>query len=168
MELAKLGDEKTALFIITPQADKTYSFLPSMLYSQMFETLYFKGEEQKAAGHSEEMKIPVRCLMDEFANIGEVPEFPSKLSTMRKYNISATVVLQDIAQIEAMYKDDWKTLVGNCSSIIFLGSSEPNTLEYFSKMLGKGTVTTRSRGVSKGGKAGGSRRAGGVCSPGER
>ena len=68
MELAKLGDEKTALFIITPQADKTYSFLPSMLYSQMFETLYFKGEEQKAAGHSEEMKIPVRCLMDEFAN----------------------------------------------------------------------------------------------------
>ena len=157
MELAKLGDEKTALFIITPQADKTYSFLPSMLYSQMFETLYFKGEEQKAAGHSEEMKIPVRCLMDEFANIGEVPEFPSKLSTMRKYNISATVVLQDIAQIEAMYKDDWKTLVGNCSSIIFLGSSEPNTLEYFSKMLGKGTVTTRSRGVNKGGKVGGSR-----------
>jgi hypothetical protein len=88
--------------------------------------------------------------MDEFANIGEVPEFPSKLSTMRKYNISATVVLQDIAQIEAMYKDNWKTLVGNCSSIVFLGTQEPNTLKYFSEMLGKKTIRTKSTGVSSG------------------
>ena len=83
-----------------------------MLYSQMFETLYYKGEKQKAEGGSEQLEIPVRCLMDEFANIGEIPEFPSKLSTMRKYNISATVILQDISQIESMYKDDWKTLMG--------------------------------------------------------
>lgn len=150
MELEKIGQEKTALFIITPQADRTYAFLASMLYSQLFETLYYIGEQQKAAGESEQMKVPVRCLMDEFANIGEVPEFPSKLSTMRKYNISASIVLQDISQIEAMYKDDWKTLVGCCSSILFLGTQEPNTLKYFSEMLGKGTVKNKSRGMSKG------------------
>lgn len=150
MELEKLGKEKTALFIITPQADRTYAFLASMLYSQLFETLYYIGEQQKAAGGSEQMDIPVRCLMDEFANIGEVPEFPSKLSTMRKYNISASIVLQDISQIESMYKDEWKTLVGNCSSIVFLGTQEPNTLKYFSEMLGKGTVKNKGRGISRG------------------
>lgn len=150
LELEKIGDEKTALFIITPQADRTYAFLASMLYSQLFETLYNKCEDQKKAGGSEQLKIPVRCLMDEFANIGEVPEFPSKLSTMRKYNISATVILQDISQIEAMYKDEWKTLVGNCSSIVFLGSQEPNTLKYFSEMLGKTTVKNKGRGNSMG------------------
>ena len=142
------------IFIITPQADRTYSFLASMLYSQLFETLYFKGEQQKANGGSEALKIPVRCLMDEFANIGEIPEFPSKLSTMRKYNISATIILQDISQIESMYKDDWKTLMGNCSTYIFLGTQEPNTLKYFSEMLGKMTVTNRSRGMNSGSKGG--------------
>ncbi len=154
MELGSLGDEKTALFIITPQADRTYSFLASMLYSQMFETLYNKGEKQKAEGGSEQLKIPVRCLMDEFANIGEIPEFPSKLATMRKYNISATIILQDISQIEAMYKDEWKTLMANCSTYIFLGTQEPNTLKYFSELLGKMTVTNRSRGTSSGSKSG--------------
>lgn len=150
LNLERMGDEKTALFIITPQADRTYAFLASMLYSQLFETLYYRCEEQKKVTGSEQLKIPVRCMMDEFANIGEVPEFPSKLATMRKYNISATVVLQDISQIESMYKDDWKTLVGNCSSIVFLGTQEPNTLKYFSDMLGKGTVKSRNRGLSKG------------------
>ena len=154
LDLGTIGDERTALFIIVPQADRTYSFLTSMLYSQLFETLYFKGEQQKANGGSEALKIPVRCLMDEFANIGEIPEFPSKLSTMRKYNISATIILQDISQIESMYKDDWKTLMGNCSTYIFLGTQEPNTLKYFSEMLGKMTVTNRSRGMNSGAKGG--------------
>lgn len=155
IELGKLGEEKTALFIITPQADRTYSFLASMLYSQLFETLYFIGEQQMVRTGSEQMNIPVRCMMDEFANIGEVPEFPSKLATMRKYNISASIVLQDIAQIEAMYEDNWKTLVGNCSTIIFLGTQEPNTLKYFSDMLGKMTIRTRSDGINKNAKTGG-------------
>lgn len=155
LELGKIGDEKTALFIITPQADRTYSFLASMLYSQLFETLYHIGEQQKANGESEQLHVPVRCMMDEFANIGEVPEFPSKLATMRKYNISAAIVLQDISQIEAMYKDNWKTLVGNCSTIIFLGTQEPNTLKYFSELLGKRTVLNKSKTFSTGGKGGG-------------
>lgn len=154
LEIEKIGDEKTALFIITPQADKTYSFLASMLYSQIFETLYYIGEQRNAETGNPALPIPVRCLMDEFANIGEVPEFPSRLATMRKYNISAMVVLQDIAQIEAMYKDDWKTLVGNCSTSIFLGSSEINTLKYFSEKLGKKTVKSKSRGLSKGKSSG--------------
>lgn len=147
LELEKIGFEKTALFIITPQADRTYSFLASMLYSQLFETLYYQGEERMAKTGDARLPVSVRCLMDEFANIGEIPEFPSKLSTMRKYNISSTVVLQDIAQIESMYKDDWKTLCGNCSSYIFLGTIEQNTLKYFSELLGKTTIKTKSDSV---------------------
>ncbi len=154
MELGSIGEEKTAVFIITPAADRTYSFLASMLYSQLFETLYYHGEQRKAQYGSEKMPIPIRCIMDEFANIGEIPEFPQKLSTMRSYNISACVILQDIAQIEKMYKDDYKTIIGNCSTLVFLGSPEQNTLQYFSDKLGKKTIRTRSRGVSKGGKGG--------------
>ena len=150
LELEKMGDRKTALFIITPQADRTYSFLASMLYSQAFETWYYIGEQQKAHGGSEQLKVPVRCLMDEFANIGEVPEFPSKLSTMRKYNISATVILQDLSQIEALYKDNWRELISNCSSLVYLGATEQNTLKYFSDKLGEMTITTKSRGTSHG------------------
>lgn len=154
LHLDKLGDEKTALFIITPQADRTYSFLASMLYSQMFETLYYVCEQRFAKTGDERLPIPVRCMMDEFANIGEVPEFPSKLATMRKYNISASVVLQDISQIEAMYQDNWKNLVGNCSSYVFLGTQQPDTLKFFSEMLGKMTIRTKSTGMSNGGKSG--------------
>lgn len=154
LEIENIGNEKTALFVITPQADRTYAFLASMLYSQIFETLYYIGEQKNAKTGNPALPIPVRCMMDEFANIGEVPEFPSKLATMRKYNISAMVVLQYIAQIEAMYKDDWKTLVGNCSTSIFLGSSEPNTLKYFSERLGKKTIKSKSRGSSKGKNSG--------------
>lgn len=150
LELEKLGQEKTALFLILPTADQTYAFLSAMLYSQAFETLYHVGAQQLAAGGSEQMKIPVRFLMDEFANTGEIPQFPQKLATMRKYNISATIVLQDLAQIEAMYKDEWRTLVANCSSMVFLGSQETNTLKYFSEMLGKKTITEKSRGVNRG------------------
>lgn len=158
LELEKLGDEKTALFIVVPQADHTYDFLTAMLYSQLFETLYFKCEQRQAAGGSVMLDIPVRCMMDEFANQGVIPEFPSKLSTMRKYNISATVVLQDLSQLEAMYKDDWRTVIGNCSTIVFLGGQEQNTTKYFSEQLGKMTVTNRSRGYSQGGRGGNANR----------
>ena len=150
LELTKFGDEKMALFIITPQMDRTYSFLASMLYSQAFETLYHMGEEREAKGLGVASKIPIRFLMDEFANIGEVPEFSAKLATVRRYNLSITMILQDISQLEAMYKDDWRSLVGNCSTRVFLGSPEPNTLQYFSDMLGKKTIRTKGRSSSKG------------------
>lgn len=154
LHLERMGEEKTALFIIIPQADHTYNFLSSMLYHQLFETLYFTAEKQKAMTGDERLKIPVRCMMDEFANCGEVPDFPSRLATMRKYNICATIALQNISQIEAMYEDDWKTLVGNCSTVVFLGSQEPEVLKYFSEMLGKTTIRARSEGITTGQRSG--------------
>ena len=156
INLASIGDEKTILFIITPQADRTFAFLASMLYSQLFETLYHKGETQKLKTGSERLTYHVRCLMDEFANIGEIPEFPSKLSTMRKYNISATIVLQDNSQLQSMYKDEWRTIMANCDSTIFLGNAEPDTLKYFCEKLGNETVTAQSTGRSYGSKSGSS------------
>ena len=156
INLASIGDEKTILFIITPQADRTFAFLASMLYSQLFESLYHKGETQKLKTGSERLTYHVRCLMDEFANIGEIPEFPSKLSTMRKYNISATIVLQDNSQLQSMYKDEWRTIMANCDSTIFLGNAEPDTLKYFCEKLGNETVTAQSRGRSYGSKSGSS------------
>lgn len=156
IDLGSIGDEKTILFIITPQADRTFAFLASMLYSQLFETLYHKGETQKLKTGSERLTYHVRCLMDEFANIGEIPEFPSKLSTMRKYNISATIVLQDNSQLQSMYKDEWRTIMANCDSTIFLGNAEPDTLKYFCEKLGNETVTAQSRGRSYGSKSGSS------------
>lgn len=156
IDLGSIGDKKTILFIITPQADRTFAFLASMLYSQLFETLYHKGEMQKLKTGSERLKYHVRCLMDEFANIGEIPDFPSKLSTMRKYNISATIVLQDNSQLQSMYKDEWRTIMANCDSTIFLGNAEPDTLKYFCEKLGNETVTAQSRGRSYGGKSGSS------------
>ena len=98
------------------------------------------------AGEKSEVETPETYL----SLFGEVPEFPSKLSTMRKYNISATIILQDLSQIEALYKDNWRELVGNCSSIIYLGATEQNTLKYFSDKLGEMTITTKSRGNSVG------------------
>lgn len=153
LDLKSMGYEKTALFIITPQADRSFSFLASMLYSQLFETLYNEGEELKAKTGDERLPVNVRCLMDEFANIGEVPEFPSKLATMRKYNISATVVIQDITQLEAMYKDEWHTLVSNCSTLVFLGTTENDTLKMMSEKLGKKTIRTRSNSEQKSGSS---------------
>ena len=150
LELEKIGDRKTALFAITPQADESKNFLVSMMYAQLFETLYYIGEERIKQGGSPRLKIPVWCLMDEFANVGEVPRFPSLLSTMRKYGIFALIILQDNNQSESRYKDDWKTLLGNCSTNIYLGSSEYYTQKYYSDLLGTSTVINKNRNVSKG------------------
>ncbi len=150
LNLENLGDERTALFIITPQADRTYSFLASLLYSQIFRTLYAKGERQKAEGGDERLHIPVRCMMDELANIGVIPNWYSLLATMRKYNISALMALQNIAQLESMYDVDYKTIIGNCATRIFLGSSEKDDLEYFSEVLGEETIRVKSTSSSQG------------------
>lgn len=102
------------------------------------------------AGEKPEVVTPEAYL----SLFGEIPDFPSKLSTMRKYNISATIVLQDLSQIQSMYKDEWRTIMANCDSTVFLGNSEPETLKYFSEKLGNMTITVRSRGRSFGGKSG--------------
>lgn len=136
--------KKQALFVIIPAADSTFNFLVSMMYSQLFETLYFVAETNPACSKK---RLPqhVKFLLDEFANIGTIPEFTKKLATMRKYEISCSVILQNLAQIKTMYKDDWESIVGNCDSMVFLGGKEYTTLEYLSKELGMQTITGRSR-----------------------
>lgn len=147
IDLGGMGEGKKALFVIIPAADDTYNFLVSMMYSQLFETLYFIAETK-----CEHQRLPrqVRFLLDEFANIGQIPGFTKKLATMRKYGISCSVVLQNLAQIKTMYKDDWESIVGNCDSFLFLGGQEYSTLEYISKSLGKTTITVKNRTMSKG------------------
>ena len=230
LELEKMGDQKTALFVVIPAADDTYNFLVSMMYSQLFETLYYRAENEcpyeyylkdgvdvlaiakknprgdeytkqdakrllidlkkarpkqklkpnrvkyfaletknftrnfdtmedvqafkERLGNAEIVKgkirlpYPVRFLLDEFANIGQIPDFTKKLATMRQYEISCTIILQNLAQIKTMYKDDWESIVGNCDSFLFLGGQEYSTLEYISKLLGKTTVKAKSSGLS--------------------
>lgn len=149
IKLEELGSNKpTALFVIIPTADSTYNFLVSMMYSQLFETLYHKCET--AEGGFEPCPRHIRFLLDEFVNIGQVPEFTKKLSTMRQYEISCSIILQNLAQIKTLYKDDWETIVGNCDSFLFLGGQEYSTLDYISKDLGDATIIARNNSRSRG------------------
>ncbi len=149
LELGKIGDEKTALFAIIPSADSTYNFIVSMMYTQLFETLYYHAEYECDGRH---LPIPVRFLLDEFANIGTIPEFDKKVATMRQYLISVSIVLQNQAQLEVMYDKAAKTIMGNCDTTLFLGSSESETCKMISDMLGTMNVKTRSTSESKGSK----------------
>lgn len=150
IDLASIGtgDGKKALFVITPQASETYNFLVSMLYSQLFETLYFEGN--KLIEQDKSFKHEVRFLLDEFVNIGQIPQFTKKLATMRKYGISCSIIIQNLAQIKALYEKDWETIIGNCDSMIFLGGLEYSTLEYISNIMGTQTIRTRNEGRSRG------------------
>lgn len=228
MQLQTLGDEKQAVFVIIPTADDTYNFLVSMMYSQMFETLYYEAEnkyphrkliyngnkylcsfesDEDANKYIEDMKsasiekvgnvyrilskqkevlktlynkdlakewlhnfsgnltikqggkrLPVhlRCLLDEFANIGEIPEFDKKLATMRKHEISCTIVLQSEAQLKDRYEKKWEGIMGNCDTLLFLGGQEPTTLKDISERLGKANIVVRNNSRNRGGKGGGS------------
>ena len=233
IQLDKIGDEQTALFINIPQANTTFNFLVSMLYAQMFDALYTKAEKicprkwmlkdqynrpvitmldseddaktlleklptatineyktprgvtryqimiwkkiiqekptretaeaviKNASNYKVEhggLRLPwhIRCLMDEFANIGSVPMFSEKLTTMRKYEISCTIVVQNIAQIKEKYDKLFESIIGGCDTIIFLGSSENETCKYISESLGETTVRTRNTSRSHGGKGGSS------------
>lgn len=146
IDLASMGDGKKALFLIIPQASQTYNFLAAMLYSQLFETLYFVAQTNGKGT----LNTHVRFLLDEFANIGQIPAFDKKLSTMRKYELSCSVILQNMAQIKSLYKDDWATIIGNCDTLIYLGGRECDTSEYLSNMLGTQTIIVRNNSRSRG------------------
>lgn len=152
--LKSVGDRPTALFCITPVVDTTFNFLVALLYTQLFETLYFHAETECNEIYHRGLRLPVhvRFLLDEFPNIGTIPEFPQKLATMRKYEISCTIVIQALSQLKALYKDEWDVLLGNCDTQLFLGGTDATTLEYISKKLGKETIraknTSRSYGRS--------------------
>jgi len=146
LELDKLGDRKTVLFIIISDTNSTFNFLVSILYSQLFDLLCDKA----AALPGNRLKIHVRCILDEFSNIGQIPDFEKKISVFRSREISACVILQAMSQLKAAYKDNADTIVANCDSLLFLGSPEMPTLEFMSKMLGKETIDTRNYSVSRG------------------
>lgn len=146
LHLEELGDEKQALFIIIPSSDDTFSFLCSMMYTQLFDVLYDRANFK----YSGRLPVHVRCLMDEFANIPPVPRFEELLATMRSMEISANVIIQNLSQLKKMYKDSWENVLGNCDSLLFLGGQEPTTLEHVSKMLGKETIDTRSHNRTRG------------------
>jgi len=147
INLGDIGDKPVALFCVTPTADTTFNYLVALMYSQLFEDLYHHAETDCKG---KRLTHHVRFLLDEFANIGTIPDFAQKLSTMRKYEISCTIIIQALSQIKAMYKDDWEVLVGNCDSLLFLGGSDTTTLEYFSKLLGKETIRSVNNSRSYG------------------
>lgn len=149
LDLASIGDEKQALFVVIPAADSTFNFLVSMMYSQLFETLYFHAEHNCKG---KRLKSHVRFLLDEFANIGTIPEFEKKLSTMRKYEISCTIILQSLSQLKAMYEKEWEVLVDNCDSFLFLGCQGKTTLEYVNQKLGKATIKSKDSSKTLGSK----------------
>ncbi len=152
MELTTIGDMPTVTFIIVPQGDNTYSFLVNMMYSQMFSTLYLH------AAKSGDIALPyqVRFILDEFANIGVIPNFQQKLTTMRKYGLSCMIFIQAIGQIKNLYKDDWETIKGACSMILYLGGNETSTHEEIVKMAGKETMRVKDSSSSRNGKGSGS------------
>ena len=136
LQLDTLGDKKTALFLIMSDTDSTFNFLISMVYTQLFNLLCDKADDV----YGGKLPIHVRCLIDECANIGQIPNLEKLVATIRSREISACLVLQARSQLKAIYKDNADTIVGNMDSQIFLGGSEPTTLKDLSEMLGKETI----------------------------
>lgn len=149
LELDTLGDRKTALFLIMSDTDTTFNFIIAMLQSQLFNLLCDKADDV----YSGRLPVHVRCLLDEFANIGQIPQFDKLIATIRSREISACIILQAQSQLKTMYKDAADTIVGNCDTTLFLGGKESGTLKELSETLGKSTIdlmnTSDSRGTSR-------------------
>ena len=146
LELDTLGDRKTALFLIMSDTDSTFNFLISMIYSQLFNLLCEKADDV----YGGRLPVHVRCLIDECANIGQIPNLEKLMATIRSREISACLVLQAQSQLKALYKDNADTIIGNCDSSIFLGGKEPGTLKELNQALGKETIDTFHTGESRG------------------
>ncbi|MEH2937718.1 VirD4-like conjugal transfer protein, CD1115 family [Lawsonibacter sp. JLR.KK007] len=152
MELDTLGDRKTALFVIISDTDDTFNFVVSILYTQLFNLLCDKADDV----YGGRLPVHVRCLLDEFANIGQIPKFEKLIATIRSREISASIILQSQSQLKAIYKDNADTIVGNCDTTLFLGGKEKSTLKEISEILGKETIDsfntseTRGRELSHG------------------
>ena len=149
LHLDKLGDELSALFIIISDTDATFNFLVAIMYSQLFNLLCTKADNSKGG----KLNYHVRCLLDEFANIGEIPQFEKLIATIRSREISASIILQAKSQLKAIYKDNADTIEGNCDTMLFLGGKEKSTLKEISESLGKETIdsfnTSTNRGQSE-------------------
>lgn len=146
LELELMGERKTALFAVIPDNDSTFNFLVGMLYTQLFQILYYSAD----IIHGGELPIAVHFLMDEFANVALPDEFDKLLSTMRSRKIFVSIILQNLAQIKALYKDAWESIVGNCDELYYLGGNEQSTHKFISEYLGKETLDTNTYGKSSG------------------
>ena len=146
LELWSIGEKKTAVFAIIPDNDSSFSFLVGMLYTQLFQQLYYQAD----VIHGGRLPVHVHFLMDEFANVALPDEFDKLLSTMRSREISVSIIIQNLAQLKALFEKQWESIVGNCDEFLYLGGNEQSTHEYVSKLLGKETIDTNSYGQSKG------------------
>lgn len=148
LELDTLGDEKTALFVIIPDTDDSFNFIAAMMYTQMFNCLCDKADDV----YGGRLPVHVRCILDEFANIGKIPKFEKLIATIRSREISASIILQSLSQLKAIYRDDADTIMDCCSTTLFLGGKSKTTLKEISELLGKETIdllnTSESRGQS--------------------
>ena len=149
LELDLMGDRKTAMFVIISDTDDTFNFIVSIMYTQLFNLLCDRADDHFGG----KLPVHVRCLLDEFANIGQIPKFDKLIATIRSREISASIILQSQSQLKAIYKDSADTIVGNCDATIFLGGKESSTLKEMSEMLGKETIdlfnTSDTRGTNR-------------------
>ncbi|WP_214625796.1 VirD4-like conjugal transfer protein, CD1115 family [Paenibacillus agaridevorans] len=146
MELSRIGTKKTALFAVIPDNDSSFNFIVGMLYTQLFQALMYEADYR----HGGRLPIHVHFVMDEFANVALPDQFEQLLSTMRSREISVSIILQNLAQLKALYKDSWESIVGNCDVFLYLGGNEQSTHKYVSELLGKETIDTNTYGQSKG------------------
>lgn len=146
IKLETLGDRKTALFLIIPATDSTYNFLVAMLYTQMFDVLANRANFK----YKGTLPVHVRCIMDEFANIGQIPDFDKVIAFVRSMGMSLNVIIQNLAQLKSRYEKTWEVITGNCDSLLFLGGQEESTLKYISEALGKETIDIRGFNRTKG------------------
>lgn len=146
LELDMLGDRKTALFLIMSDTDDSFNFLIAMCYTQLFNLLCDKADDV----YGGRLPVHVRCLIDECANIGQIPKLEKLMATIRSREISACLILQTQSQLKALYKDNAETVIGNCDASLFLGGKEPTTLKALSEALGRETIDTYNTGESRG------------------
>ena len=146
LELDTLGDQKTALFLIMSDTDDSFNFLIAMCYTQLFNLLCDKADDV----YGGRLPVHVRCLIDECANIGQIPKLEKLMATIRSREISACLILQTRSQLKALYKDNAETVIGNCDASLFLGGKEPTTLKALSEALGRETIDTYNTGESRG------------------
>lgn len=146
LEIDKIGDRKTALFALIPENDTSFNFIVGMLYTQLFQQLYYQADFV----HGGRLPVHVHFVMDEFANIALPDDFDKLLSTMRSREISVSIIIQNMAQLKALFEKQWESIVGNCDEFLYLGGNEQSTHKYVSELLGKETIDTNTYGQSKG------------------
>lgn len=151
MEMDKWNIERTAVFITIPETNKAFNFLASLMFAMMFDVLTHQADDMlQGLIHQDKELLHIQFIIDEFANIGKIPNFNEVLASIRSREMSAKIIIQAISQLQAMYHNDWKTIINNCATILYLGTQDKETMEYFSMRSGKQTINVKNRSVSRG------------------